>query len=89
MLDEARRRMTDPRVDWQVADAQALPFGDGAFAAVVCQFGLMFMPDPSLALREMHRVLVRGGTLLLNTWSERRANAAQAMVHDLAVAAVR
>jgi SAM-dependent methyltransferase len=50
------------------ADALALP--DAAFDAVFCQFGLMFVPDPVAALREMRRVLRPGGTLGVVVWSE-------------------
>ncbi|MDT4919372.1 MAG: hypothetical protein QOI15_274, partial [Pseudonocardiales bacterium] len=34
-----------PGAEWRVADAQVLPFSDGQFAALVCQFGVMFFPD--------------------------------------------
>jgi len=86
MIDEARRRLADPRLRWQVADAQALPFDDGAFDVVACQFGLMFVPDKPLALREMRRVVRRGGMLLLSTWDDLSRNIASAMLHDLALA---
>lgn len=49
------------------ADALALP--DAAFDVVYCQFGLMFMPDPDAALREMRRVLRPGGRLGVAVWS--------------------
>lgn len=84
MLAEAKRRLSDSRVTWQVADAQALPFGDGAFDAIACQFGLMFVPDRALALREMRRVLRPGGTLLLSTWNELARNPASALANQLA-----
>jgi len=87
MLDEARRRIADPRVRWETADARSLPFPDARFELVACQFGLMFVPDKSLALREMHRVLAPGGRLLINTWNAMHHNAAQHLVHRLAVAA--
>lgn len=60
--------ITDARVTWQAADAQALPLRDGELDAVVCQFGRMFVPDKPLAMREMRRVLRKGGRLLLDTW---------------------
>ena len=53
---------------WQVADAQQLPFPDGSFDAVVCQFGVMFFPDRPLAFAEAARVLEPGGTLLFSAW---------------------
>jgi ubiquinone/menaquinone biosynthesis C-methylase UbiE len=61
------RRLGDG-VEWRVADAQALPFPDGSFDAVVCQFGLMFVPDKPQALREARRVLVPGGVFAFSVW---------------------
>jgi len=88
MIAEGRVRLPDdPRLRWQTADAQAIPFGDRAFDVVVCQFGLMFVPDKVLALREMHRVLRPGGTLLLSTWDEVAPNPATKILHELAMAA--
>jgi SAM-dependent methyltransferase len=55
-------------VHWRTADAQALPFKDGVFDAVVCQFGLMFVPDKPAAFREARRVLRPGGVFLASTW---------------------
>lgn len=88
MLEEARRRVgEDPRVTWTPADAQELPFPDGSFDAVVCAFGLMFVPDKPRALREMRRVLRPGGTLLLTTWDSLPNNPASDVLHHLALAA--
>jgi SAM-dependent methyltransferase len=68
MLAQAQALGTARPVQWQVADAQRLPFDDGAFDLVVCQFGVMFFPDKAGAYAEARRVLQRGGTLLFNTW---------------------
>jgi ubiquinone/menaquinone biosynthesis C-methylase UbiE len=85
MLDLARRKFDGDRsIEWQTADALALPFADGSFDAVVCQFGLMFVPDKLAALREMHRVLSPGGQLLLNTWHELRHNDVCFVAHTTA-----
>ena len=46
----------------------ALPFGDGIFDAVVCQFGVMFFPDRPAAFAEVARVLRSGGVFLFNVW---------------------
>jgi SAM-dependent methyltransferase len=68
MLDEAARVGTARPVRWQQADAQALPFADAAFDAVVCQFGVMFFPDKARAFHEARRVLRPGGTFVFNAW---------------------
>lgn len=69
MLDYARQQVSaGDRVDWREADAMRLPFGDGEFAAVVCGFGLMFVPDKLAALREVRRVLKDGGLFLFSVW---------------------
>ncbi|MEU2586987.1 methyltransferase domain-containing protein [Streptomyces avermitilis] len=53
---------------WRQADAQRLPFPDGGFDLVVCQFGVMFFPDRIEAFTEVRRVLARDGRFLFNTW---------------------
>ena len=58
----------EPRVDWRVAPAGALPLGDGTVDLVCCQQGLQFFPDPGGALRDVHRVLAPGGRLALAVW---------------------
>jgi SAM-dependent methyltransferase len=67
MLEYARSKI-DGAIEWRPADAGALPFGDREFGAVVCAFGIMFVPDKGLALREARRVLREGGQLLFNVW---------------------
>lgn len=61
MLAVARRKST--AISWQSGRAEALPFPDASFDAVVSQFGLMFFIDPVGALREMWRVLRPRGRL--------------------------
>jgi ubiquinone/menaquinone biosynthesis C-methylase UbiE len=68
MLDEAAATGTPRPVEWRRADAMALPFPDGDFEAVVCQFGMMFFPDKAKAFAEARRVLRPGGVLLFNVW---------------------
>ena len=68
MLDEAAAVGTVSPVSWRQADAMALPFADGEFDVVVCQFGVMFFPDKARAFAEARRVLQPGGTFLFNVW---------------------
>lgn len=67
MLEIARRRAADlgRDVTLREADAEALPFEDGAFDTVVCTLGLCGIPNEARAIAEMRRVLRPGGTLLL------------------------
>src|SRR5919199_4249640 len=74
MLDLAAARLETAEVTWQQADALALPFGDGTFDAVACQFGAMYFPDKAAAYREARRVLRRGGRLVLSVWDRLERN---------------
>ena len=68
MLDQAQAIGTSRAVAWRQADAQALPFADGAFDLVACQFGVMFFPDRPGAFAQARRVLQPGGTLVFSVW---------------------
>ena len=69
-------------VHWLQADACSLPFGDRIFDAVVCQFGIMFVPNKALAAREAHRVLKPGGSFLFNVWDALEHNALAQLTHQ-------
>ena len=68
MLARASATVDAPNVTWQTADMLALPFDDRSFDAVVCQFGVMFVPDKVAAYREALRVLAPGGRYLFSVW---------------------
>ena len=74
MLEQAQSVGTARPVQWRQADAMALPFADGEFDAVVCQFGVMFFPDKPQAFAEARRVLKPGGTFLFNVWDRVEEN---------------
>src|SRR4051794_28614141 len=57
------------RVAFEEADAEALPFADGAFDAVVSTFGVMFTPNQDRAASEMLRVCKPGGKIGLANWT--------------------
>ena len=68
MLDHAAAVGTKRTVEWHQADAMQLPFQDGTFDAVVCQFGVMFFPEKSKAFSEARRMLRPGGVFIFNVW---------------------
>ena len=74
MLDQASALGTTRPVEWRQADAMRLPFQDGTFDALVCQFGVMFFPDKTQALSEARRVLRPGGVLIFNVWDRIEEN---------------
>jgi len=74
MLDQASALGTARAVEWRQADAMQLPFQDGTFDAVVCQFGVMFFPDKAKALSEARRVLRPEGVLVFNVWDRLEEN---------------
>lgn len=71
LLARARERAAAERLDIQFreADAEALPFTDGSFDAVVSTFGVMFTPDQEKAAAELIRVCRHGGKIGLANWT--------------------
>ncbi len=57
------------RLEWQEADAEALPFGDGEFDVVMSCVGVMFAPHHDRSARELGRVCRGGGTIGLVSWT--------------------
>jgi SAM-dependent methyltransferase len=71
LLDKGRARAHAEglAVEFQVADAEALPFADGSFDAVLSTFGVMFAPDQARAASELLRVTRPGGRIGLANWT--------------------
>lgn len=86
MLDIAAGRGLPARVNFQAADAQALPFPDGSFDLVVAQFGAMFFPDRIGAYGEARRVLRPAGRFLFNVWDSLEHNPVSALLGDTVAA---
>jgi SAM-dependent methyltransferase len=81
MLAVARRKA--PAIEWRQGRAEALPFDDGQFDAVVSQFALMFFADRVAALREMRRVARPGGRLAVAVWDAIDRSPGYAAMADL------
>ena len=71
LLDRGSERARAERLDirFQEADAEALPFDDATFDAVVSTFGVMFTPDSVTAARELARVCRPGGRIAMANWT--------------------
>lgn len=74
MLDHAAVIGTARAVAWRQADVMQLPFPDGYFDVVACQFGAMFFPDKPRAYAEIRRVLRPGGWFVFNVWDRLEDN---------------
>ncbi|WP_082112882.1 class I SAM-dependent methyltransferase [Pseudoxanthomonas suwonensis] len=73
MIETAQQRASDRKRDnvrFLRMDAEQLAWPDACFDLVVCAFGLMYMPNPEQALREIHRVLRPGGRVAFAVWGE-------------------
>jgi ubiquinone/menaquinone biosynthesis C-methylase UbiE len=71
LLDRGRARASAEglTIEFKVADAEALPFADGGFDAVVSTFGVMFTPNQDQAAAELLRVCKAGGKIGLANWT--------------------
>ncbi|MDA7978155.1 MAG: class I SAM-dependent methyltransferase [Pirellulales bacterium] len=67
MVRRAVRRIKSNRPNYLVADLTQLPFADNTFDCVTCGYVLEHLPDPEVGLRELHRVMQPGGSMLLLT----------------------
>jgi SAM-dependent methyltransferase len=69
VVDEACAAAGIGNVMFRAMGAEALDLADDSFDVALCQFGLMFVPNPVRALREMRRMLRDGGRLGVVVWS--------------------
>jgi len=71
LLENGKNRAAADKLDitFQAADAESLPFKDNTFDAVGSTFGVMFVPNQSLAAQEMLRVCRPGGKIAMANWT--------------------
>jgi SAM-dependent methyltransferase len=83
MVERARQVVGERAgIEYRQADTTELPFADGSFDAVICQFGVMFFPDKAKGMREAARVLKPGGRFVFNVWDKLELNVFSQAVHD-------
>ena len=82
MLEIAMAHVQGDQLKFEAVDATSLPYRDGDFDLVLCQFGIMFFPDRVAGYREARRVLAPGGTFLFNAWCGLDDNPVSLAVHE-------
>jgi len=80
MLAQARR--AHPNLRFDQGDAEALSYPDGAFDAVVSNFGIHHIPRPEFAVREAYRALCPGGRFAFTSWAVRAENIPWGLLFD-------
>jgi ubiquinone/menaquinone biosynthesis C-methylase UbiE len=85
MLCQGRDKLSPHQRQFEllVADAQAIPFEDATFDAVVANSMLYHVPDRPRALAEIHRVLTPGGRLYAATNGENHMREARELLRSI------
>jgi SAM-dependent methyltransferase len=85
-IEYARNQVMDPRVTFELGDAQALPYADGIFDRCMALLIVNFVPDAPKAAKEMRRVTKAGGVIATTMWDGSGANRLNACFWDAAEA---
>ncbi|TGR24281.1 MULTISPECIES: class I SAM-dependent methyltransferase [unclassified Mesorhizobium] len=85
-VEAAKRRLADPRIEIQQADATALPFADNAFDRALALLVLHFVPEAGKAVAEMRRVTRPGGVVAAVVWDHLGGMAGMRMMIDTVAA---
>jgi SAM-dependent methyltransferase len=81
--EAAAQRRGIKNIGFQQCTADSLPFENSSFETVISRLGVMFFPNPLLALREMLRVVRPGGTISLVVWHKSEMNPFACCVTDV------
>ncbi len=85
-IDYARTQISDPRVTFEVGDAQQLPYPDESFDRCMALLAVDYIPDARKAAREMRRVTKKAGIVATAMWDRSRANELENCFWDAALA---
>ncbi len=83
MLEIAKEKLKGENIEWQIIDANKLPFEDNSIDLIVCCFGYMFVPDRIRAYSEALRVLKPNGMLLISTWDKLETSGISSIYRDI------
>lgn len=75
-------RALAPSIEWQQADATAMPFESATFNVALSQQGIQFLPEPAAGMKEIFRVLRPGGRVALAIWGPLASCVAHAAVFE-------
>ena len=78
----ATAKSLHPEIEFPAGDAEALPFADARFDAVIANFGIHHVERPERAIAEARRVLKRGGTFAFTVWADPQENTAWRIIFD-------
>lgn len=65
----ARANEAGVKAEFDIGDAESMPYDDGSFEVVVTMFGAMFAPRPDITASELKRVCASGGTVAMANWT--------------------
>jgi ubiquinone/menaquinone biosynthesis C-methylase UbiE len=85
-IDYARTQFADPRVTFEVGDAQQLPYPNASFDRCMALLAVDYIPDARKATLEMRRVTKKAGILATAMWDRSRANELENCFWDAAAA---
>ena len=85
-IEYARTQVADPRVTFEVGDAQKLPYSDASFDRCMALLAVDHIPDARKATLEMRRVTKTAGVVATTMWDRSRANELDTCFWDAAVA---
>jgi len=84
MLAIAKEKLKTEKIDWQIIDAENLPFPGDSVDLIVCCFGYMFVPNKEKAFREAFRVLKAGDMFIFSTWDNLESNQVSFVYRNIA-----